>query len=111
MHPWSSKRSGSQQVLTRGVPLVRARTRMLALLVTSTVVVTAPVAVRPAAAAPVPALAAAATDPYRTAVRRIADKDPRWEVSTAAWSALISDQPTAVADFLSTPGGGYEKAR
>ncbi|GAA0550779.1 hypothetical protein GCM10010172_36190 [Paractinoplanes ferrugineus] len=56
----------------------------------------------------------AATDPaedrYRTLVRRLADKDPRWEVRTAAWNALTSDVPNAVTLFLST-GGGYELAR
>jgi hypothetical protein len=58
--------------------------------------------------------AATASDPvqdrYRTLVRRLADKDPRWEVRTAAWNALISDVPEAVTLFLST-GGGYESAR
>ncbi|RKN48479.1 ALF repeat-containing protein [Micromonospora endolithica] len=86
--------------------------RSFALFAASTVVVGLPVAVQPAAGA-TPAVAATAADPtdrYRALVRRLADNDPRWEVQTAAWSALISDVPTAVTDFL-TPGGGYEKAR
>ncbi|HLL64207.1 MAG TPA: ALF repeat-containing protein [Micromonosporaceae bacterium] len=78
---------------------------------------TLPVAVRPALAGPpaeVPG--AAATQPsdpgarYRVLVQRFADHDPRWEVQTAAWSALLSDVPTALTDFLS-PGGGLAKAR
>ncbi|WP_238424127.1 ALF repeat-containing protein [Micromonospora parastrephiae] len=75
-----------------------------------------PVTVQPAITTPINAALHAvagpsdATDRYRALVRRLADNDPRWEVQTAAWSALISDVPTAVTDFLS-PGGGYEKAR
>ncbi|WP_433650287.1 ALF repeat-containing protein [Micromonospora zamorensis] len=90
--------------------------RSFSLLAASTVVMGFPVVAQPAAAAPaslVLSFTASSSDPtdrYRTLVRRLADNDPRWEVQTAAWSALISDVPTAVTDFLS-PGGGYEKAR
>lgn len=72
-----------------------------------------PALAAPAQPSPVTSVAAAAdpaTDRYRTLVRRLADKDPRWEVRTAAWNALISDVPEAVTLFLST-GGGYEAAR
>ena len=97
--------------------MLGVRLRALALLTASIVVLSLPVAMRPAMAAAVreaPVVLAAGpsdpTDRYRTLVRRLADNDPRWEVQSAAWSALISDVPTAVTDFLST-GGGYEKAR
>ncbi|GLY01196.1 ALF repeat-containing protein [Actinoplanes sp. NBRC 101535] len=93
----------------------RARRGGYALLMTSVMAVTLPMAAGPAVAAPQSAaLVQAAADPvadrYRTLVRRYADVDPRWEVSTAAWSALISDDADAVVKFLST-GGGYEQAR
>jgi hypothetical protein len=97
--------------------MLRVRLRTFALMTMSTLVAALPIAVRPALAGPAtgaPIVAAAGpsnpADRYRTLVRRLADHDPRWEVQTAAWSALISDVPTAVTDFLST-GGGYEKAR
>jgi hypothetical protein len=92
------------------------RLRSFAMLAAATVLVGLPAAVQPAVAAPARAAALMAagpsdpTDRYRVLVRRLADNDPRWEVQTAAWSALVSDVPTAVTDFLST-GGGYEAAR
>jgi hypothetical protein len=97
--------------------MLRTRLPIFALLTASTVLVTLPVVVQPAVAGPRAAagmvMAAGPSNPtdrYRTLVRRFADLDPRWEVSTAAWSALISDVPTAVTDFVSA-GGGLEKAR
>jgi len=97
--------------------MLRVRLRIFALLSASALVVTLPVAAGPAlatqrAGASIVTLSGPSnpTDRYRTLVRRLADRDPRWEVQNAAWSALISDVPTAVTDFLST-GGGYEKAR
>lgn len=92
----------------------RARLRTFALLVTFTMAVL-PVAGVPAIAAPRVASEVLTTDPVmdrlRAQVRRIADLDPRWEVQTAAWSALISDNPNAVADFLAMPKGGLTQAR
>ncbi|AEV82125.1 hypothetical protein ACWT_1109 [Actinoplanes sp. SE50] len=90
--------------------------RPLALVTASALLIGLPVTAQPASAAPLgagPLLAAGPSNPtdrYRTLVRRLADNDPRWEVQSAAWSALVSDVPTAVTDFLSS-GGGYEKAR
>jgi hypothetical protein len=43
-------------------------------------------------------------------VRRLADLDPRWEVQTAAWTALLDPDPRAATDFLAV-GGGYDQAR
>lgn len=102
--------------------MFRAHTRTFAMLATSTVTAGLLIGVHPAAAA-TPAFSAPAglsallaagpsdpTDRYRVQVRRLADLDPRWEVSTAAWSALVSDVPDAARLFL-LPGGGYEAAR
>ncbi|WP_244945329.1 hypothetical protein [Couchioplanes caeruleus] len=52
----------------------------------------------------------AADDRYRALVRRLWLNDPRWEVRSAARSALVSDLPNAIKAFLA-PGGGYESAR
>src|SRR3954462_8322424 len=97
--------------------MLRFSLRSFAALAASTVVITLPVAVPAAVAGPRAGAsivaAASVSDPsarYRVLVRRFADLDPRWEVQSAAWSALVSDVPTAVTDFLS-PGGGLEKAR
>src|SRR5688572_1609934 len=102
--------------------MFRARTRTFAFLATSTVAAGLLTGAHPAAAAP-PVFAASAgpaallaagpadpTDRYRVQVRRLADLDPRWEVSNAAWSALVSDRPDEPRAFL-LPGGGYEQAR
>ena len=97
--------------------MLRFSLRSFAALAASTVAISLPIAV-PAAVAGPPSealimAAASASDPsarYRVLVRRFADLDPRWEVQTAAWSALVSDVPTAVTDFLAT-GGGLAKAR
>ena len=84
--------------------MFRAHTRILAVLATSTVASGLLIGGHPAVATVPPAAARSAplaagpadpTDRYRTLVRRLADKDPRWEVSTAAWSALVSDVPDA----------------
>lgn len=99
--------------------MFRARTRTFAFLATSSVAAGLFIGIQPATAAAPPAfslsafLAAGPSDPtdrYRVQVRRLADKDPRWEVATAAWSALVSDIPDAARLFL-LPGGGYELAR
>jgi hypothetical protein len=100
--------------------MFRARTRTFALLATSTVAAGLLTGVQPATAAAPAAYGLSAflasgpsdpTDRYRTQVRRLADKDPRWEVQNAAWSTLVSDDPDAVQKFLRIPGGGYEMAR
>ncbi|MFI7596709.1 ALF repeat-containing protein [Actinoplanes sp. NPDC049681] len=94
--------------------MFRARTRMPVLLIVPALVcgVTAGVlpAAAPAQAGESVTVAADQADRYRQMVRRLADRDPRWEVQSAAWSALKSDLPDAVTKFLS-PGGGYEEAR
>jgi hypothetical protein len=46
----------------------------------------------------------------RAQVRRLAELDPRWQVQSAALSALVNDDPEAPTRFLS-PGGGHERAR
>jgi len=99
--------------------MFRARTRFFTLLAASTVASALVTGAYPAAAAPSTLTAATLTaagpsdptDRYRTSVRRIADLDPRWEVQTAAWSALVSDVPSAARLFLIIPGGGYDLAR
>jgi hypothetical protein len=97
--------------------MFRPRLRTVVLFTVSTLVVTLPVTVRPALAgssAGVPIVMSAApsdpTDRLRSLVLRFAQHDPRWEVHTAAWTAWLSSEPTAVTDFLS-PGGGLEQAR
>ena len=56
------------------------------------------------------AQAAAKEAQYRVMARRLKDKDPRWEVRSAARSAYISDKEDAATKFFST-GGGYMLAR
>jgi len=94
--------------------MFRARTRTIAFLAASIVASALLTGAYPAAATPATLTAAGPSDPtdrYRTSVRRIADLDPRWEVQTAAWSALVSDVPNAARLFLIIPGGGYDLAR
>lgn len=118
--------------------MFRARTRTFALLATSTVAAGLFAGTGPAAAAPpalsapalsapvlsTPALAAlftptglialAAAEPVdrnRTLVRRLADKDPRWEVQNAAWTALLNKEDLDAPRKFLLPGGGYTKAR
>lgn len=69
----------------------------------------------PAAAAPVAASvaaveAAAPVNQYRALVRRLKDKDPRWEVRSAARNAYLMDTDEAATAFFSA-GGGYDEAR
>jgi hypothetical protein len=47
---------------------------------------------------------------YRVMARRLKDKDPRWEVRSAARTTYISDKVDAATKFFST-GGGYMAAR
>ncbi|GAB1643679.1 hypothetical protein KRMM14A1259_41020 [Krasilnikovia sp. MM14-A1259] len=74
------------------------------------------VTVASGAALAVPSAAVAAdagsstNDRYKQLVRRLMDKDPRWEVRSAARSAFVSDNANAATAFFAS-GGGYEAAR
>ncbi len=85
--------------------MFRVRTTMLiALLSVGSLATGVTTAAAPAFAADAP------STPDQQLVRRLADLDPRWEVQTAAWTALLDPDPQAATDFL-VVGGGYDQAR